>query len=106
MAQNDSTGSTRLARQRSTSSDTMIHHSRLSASGQLIVVANRLPVTITSDAGAEGGYRFSVSSGGLASALAGAKKKMDFVVSPLRDQDGTRKPMLTLSTRAVDRLAW
>ncbi|BGP26713.1 alpha,alpha-trehalose-phosphate synthase, glycosyltransferase family 20 protein [Rhodotorula toruloides] len=74
---NDSTGPTRLARQRSTSSE--IHQSRLSSSGQLIVVANRLPVTITADKDAPGGYRFSVSSGGLASALAGAKKKMDFV---------------------------
>ncbi|GEM12763.1 alpha,alpha-trehalose-phosphate synthase, glycosyltransferase family 20 protein [Rhodotorula toruloides] len=44
---NDSTGPTRLARQRSTSSE--IHQSRLSSSGQLIVVANRLPVTITAD---------------------------------------------------------
>ncbi|GAA5918668.1 hypothetical protein JCM6882_004181 [Rhodosporidiobolus microsporus] len=67
-----------LNRQRSTSSD--IHTSRLStSSGQLIVVANRLPVSVTADPSAEGGYRFSVSSGGLASALSGCKKKMDFL---------------------------
>ncbi|GAA5946554.1 hypothetical protein JCM1841_000179, partial [Sporobolomyces salmonicolor] len=71
--------SAKLARQRSCSSDTSFHTTRLrSSSGQLIVVANRLPVTITADAAAEGGYRFSVSSGGLASALSGCKKTMDF----------------------------
>lgn len=48
---------------------------------KLIVVANRLPVSITSDSNEPGGYRFTPSSGGLASALAGAKKKMDFTVS-------------------------
>lgn len=88
MADNDSTSATRLARQRSTSSE--IHQSRLSASGQLIVVANRLPVTITADKDAPGGYRFSVSSGGLASALAGAKKKMDFVVRTAGDSHSRR----------------
>ncbi|GAA5839318.1 hypothetical protein JCM11251_003950 [Rhodosporidiobolus azoricus] len=67
-----------LSRQRSTSSD--IHTSRLvTSSGQLIVVANRLPVSVTADPTQEGGYRFSVSSGGLASALSGCKKKMDFL---------------------------
>ncbi|GAA5946468.1 hypothetical protein JCM3765_000256 [Sporobolomyces pararoseus] len=71
--------STKLARQRSCSSDTSFHTTRLrSSTGQLIVVANRLPVTITADSSAEGGYRFSVSSGGLASALSGCKKSMDF----------------------------
>ncbi|GAA5892546.1 hypothetical protein JCM8208_005847 [Rhodotorula glutinis] len=69
-----------LARSRSVSSDTSFHTSRLSnQGGQLIVVANRLPVSVTADPKAEGGYRFSVSSGGLASALSGCKKKMDFV---------------------------
>lgn len=73
-----------LARSRSVSSDTSFHTSRLSnQGGQLIVVANRLPVSVTADPKAEGGYRFSVSSGGLASALSGCKKKMDFVVRPL-----------------------
>ncbi|BGP42497.1 Trehalose-6-P synthase/phosphatase complex synthase subunit [Rhodotorula kratochvilovae] len=69
-----------LARSRSVSSDTSFHTSRLTShGGQLIVVANRLPVSVTADPSAEGGYRFSVSSGGLASALSGCKKKMDFV---------------------------
>lgn len=73
--------SSKLARQRSCSSDTSFHTTRLRTStGQLIVVANRLPVTITADSSAEGGYRFSVSSGGLASALSGCKKSMDFTV--------------------------
>ncbi|BGP13497.1 hypothetical protein JCM10213_000695 [Rhodosporidiobolus nylandii] len=77
MATRSSAGSSSLHRQRSTSSD--IHTSRLTtSSGQLIVVANRLPVSVTRDPTAEGGYRFSVSSGGLASALSGCKKKMDF----------------------------
>jgi trehalose-6-phosphate synthase len=48
---------------------------------QLIVVANRLPVTITQDSLAKGGYSFKASSGGLASALSGCKKKM--YVTPL-----------------------
>lgn len=77
--------SVKLARQRSCSSDTSFHTTRLrSSTGQLIVVANRLPVTITADSSAEGGYRFSVSSGGLASALSGCKKSMDFTVSSPR----------------------
>lgn len=98
----------KLERHRSISSDVSMHVSRLSNNGgQLIVVANRLPVSrqvlaprqppghgvahytnhrlsqvsVTADPSAEGGYRFSVSSGGLASALSGCKKKMDFVVS-------------------------
>ncbi|PWN22882.1 Alpha,alpha-trehalose-phosphate synthase [Microstroma glucosiphilum] len=44
----------------------------------LIVVSNRLPVTIKADPQAEGGYTFSLSSGGLVSALSGAKKTMHF----------------------------
>lgn len=44
----------------------------------LIVVSNRLPVTIKADSKAEGGYTFSLSSGGLVSALSGAKKTMNF----------------------------
>lgn len=75
------TRSAHLERNHSVSSDTSMHVSRLSnIGGQLIVVANRLPVSVTADPSAEGGYRFSVSSGGLASALSGCKKKMDFVV--------------------------
>ncbi|KAI5478770.1 alpha,alpha-trehalose-phosphate synthase, glycosyltransferase family 20 protein [Pseudohyphozyma bogoriensis] len=70
----------RLERNRSCSSDHSFQGPTLSSStGQLIVVANRLPVSLTADPNAEGGYRFSVSSGGLASALSGCKKKMDFM---------------------------
>ncbi len=43
----------------------------------LIVVSNRLPITITKDA--QGEYHFKMSSGGLVSALSGTKKSMDFI---------------------------
>ncbi|KAJ3003655.1 hypothetical protein NUW54_g5193 [Trametes sanguinea] len=42
----------------------------------LIVVSNRLPITITKDASGE--YHFKMSSGGLVSALSGCKKSMSF----------------------------
>lgn len=38
-------------------------------------------MSVIADSSAEGGYRFLPSSGGLASALAGCKKHMDFLVS-------------------------
>ncbi|CBQ67838.1 probable TPS1-alpha,alpha-trehalose-phosphate synthase, 56 KD subunit [Sporisorium reilianum SRZ2] len=44
----------------------------------LIVVSNRLPVTIKVDPSIPGGYTFSLSSGGLVSALSGCKKTMNF----------------------------
>ncbi|SAM69247.1 probable TPS1-alpha,alpha-trehalose-phosphate synthase, 56 KD subunit [Ustilago bromivora] len=44
----------------------------------LIVVSNRLPVTIKVDPSVPGGYTFSLSSGGLVSALSGCKKSMNF----------------------------
>lgn len=47
---------------------------------KLIIVANRLPVSIIKDSNSIGGYKFVPSSGGLASALSGCKKKMDFTV--------------------------
>lgn len=43
---------------------------------RLIVVSNRLPVTISKDA--KGEYHFKMSSGGLVSALSGCKKYMSF----------------------------
>ncbi|KAG0705747.1 glycosyltransferase family 20 protein [Suillus ampliporus] len=43
---------------------------------RLIVVANRLPITITKDASGE--YHFKMSSGGLVSALSGFKKSLSF----------------------------
>jgi len=42
----------------------------------LIVVSNRLPITITKDV--HGEYHFKMSSGGLVSALSGTKKSMSF----------------------------
>jgi trehalose 6-phosphate synthase len=45
-------------------------------SKHLIVVSNRLPVTISKDA--KGEYHFKMSSGGLVSALSGCKKSMSF----------------------------
>ena len=44
---------------------------------RLIVVSNRLPVTISK--GADGEYSFKMSSGGLVAALSGCKKYLDFV---------------------------
>lgn len=43
---------------------------------RLIVVSNRLPVTIKR--GNDGEWNFSMSSGGLVSALSGCKSQMDF----------------------------
>ncbi|TDL25664.1 glycosyltransferase family 20 protein [Rickenella mellea] len=43
---------------------------------RLIVVSNRLPITISKDANGE--YHFKMSSGGLVSALSGCKKSMSF----------------------------
>lgn len=45
---------------------------------RLIIVSNRLPVTIKVDPFVPGGYTFSLSSGGLVSALSGCKKTMNF----------------------------
>ncbi|KAF8972115.1 alpha,alpha-trehalose-phosphate synthase TPS1 subunit [Flammula alnicola] len=44
--------------------------------GHLIVVSNRLPITISKDA--DGEYHFKMSSGGLVSALSGFKKSLNF----------------------------
>jgi len=44
--------------------------------GHLIVVSNRLPITINKDANGE--YHFKMSSGGLVSALSGFKKSLSF----------------------------
>jgi trehalose 6-phosphate synthase len=44
--------------------------------GHLIVVSNRLPITINKDA--DGQYHFKMSSGGLVSALSGFKKSLNF----------------------------
>ncbi|KAJ7650380.1 glycosyltransferase family 20 protein [Roridomyces roridus] len=44
--------------------------------GHLIVVSNRLPVTINKDAAGE--YHFKMSSGGLVSALSGFKRALNF----------------------------
>lgn len=44
--------------------------------GHLIVVSNRLPITINKDA--HGEYHFKMSSGGLVSALSGFKRSLNF----------------------------
>lgn len=44
--------------------------------GHLVVVSNRLPITINKDESGE--YHFKMSSGGLVSALSGFKKSLDF----------------------------
>lgn len=46
-------------------------------SGRLVVVSNRLPVTIAREA--DGQYSYKMSSGGLVSALSGCKKQVDFI---------------------------
>jgi len=51
--------------------------SDLSQGQRLIVVSNRLPVTIKKNT-ESGEWEFSMSSGGLVSALSGCKKQMDF----------------------------
>lgn len=66
----------------SSSSDNHSHQAsdsrRLSArSPRLIVVSNRLPVTVSKDE--SGDWNFRVSSGGLVSALAGVKNKIPFI---------------------------
>ncbi|KAL4062134.1 alpha,alpha-trehalose-phosphate synthase t [Scleroderma citrinum] len=48
----------------------------ISNASHLIIVANRLPVTITKDA--SGKYHYKMSSGGLVSALTGFKKSLNF----------------------------
>src|SRR5882724_10370276 len=51
-------------------------HTPVRTDNHLIVVSNRLPVTISKDA--HGEYHFKMSSGGLVSALSGTKKSMKF----------------------------
>lgn len=48
----------------------------LGSAKHLIVVSNRLPITISKDA--KGEYHFKMSSGGLVSALSGLKKSIQF----------------------------
>ncbi|CED84219.1 -trehalose-phosphate synthase (udp-forming) [Phaffia rhodozyma] len=65
----------------------------------LIVVSNRLPVTISKDASGE--YHFKMSSGGLVSALSGCKKTMKFtwigwpgLEIPLKDRAHVNKRLM------------
>lgn len=58
------------------SSDQSSSDMDLSNGHHLIVVSNRLPITITKDA--SGNYHFKMSSGGLVSALSGFKKSLNF----------------------------
>ncbi|OCF30808.1 alpha,alpha-trehalose-phosphate synthase [UDP-forming] 1 [Kwoniella heveanensis CBS 569] len=66
---------------------------------RLIVVSNRLPVTINKDE--KGEYHFKMSSGGLVSALSGCKKTMSFTWIgwpgkdiPMQDRDHVNKRLL------------
>lgn len=61
----------------SSASSPATHPPTLGDSRRLIVVSNRLPVTISKDA--KGEYHFKMSSGGLVSALSGCKKTMAFI---------------------------
>ncbi|KAF8071681.1 glycosyltransferase family 20 protein [Lyophyllum atratum] len=56
-------------------SSTPVEHPKMDG-GHLIVVSNRLPITINKDANGE--YHFKMSSGGLVSALSGFKKSLNF----------------------------
>jgi trehalose 6-phosphate synthase len=58
------------------SSDPSLADMSLGENGHLIVVSNRLPITITKDDSGE--YHFKMSSGGLVSALSGFKKSLNF----------------------------
>lgn len=58
------------------SSDTTLPDMNLGEGGHLIVVSNRLPITINKDD--DGEYHFKMSSGGLVSALSGFKKSLNF----------------------------
>ncbi|KAI6155740.1 glycosyltransferase family 20 protein [Pisolithus tinctorius] len=58
------------------SSDSSSTNMDLSNGSHLLVVSNRLPITITKDA--SGDYHFKMSSGGLVSALSGFKKSLNF----------------------------
>ncbi|KAG7444250.1 glycosyltransferase family 20 protein [Guyanagaster necrorhizus] len=67
--------------------------------GHLIVVSNRLPITITKDAAGE--YHFKMSSGGLVSALSGFKKSLNFTwigwpgfFIPIRDRPHVDKRLM------------
>lgn len=53
-----------------------LESTRIEGEQRLIVVSNRLPVTIAKDA--KGEYTYKMSSGGLVSALSGCKKTMNF----------------------------
>ncbi|TYJ55489.1 alpha,alpha-trehalose-phosphate synthase (UDP-forming) [Cryptococcus floricola] len=66
---------------------------------RLIVVSNRLPVTISKDDNGE--YHFKMSSGGLVSALSGCKKSMSFIWIgwpgkdiPMADREHVNKRLL------------
>lgn len=70
-----------------------------SNSAHLVVVSNRLPVTITKDASGE--YHFKMSSGGLVSALSGFKKSLSFTwigwpgfFIPLKDRPIVNKRLM------------
>ncbi|RKO92877.1 glycosyltransferase family 20-domain-containing protein [Blyttiomyces helicus] len=68
-------------------------------SPRLIVVSNRLPITITKDV--VGAWNFKMSSGGLVSALSGLKKEMSFtwigwpgLEVPKEEQEGMKTQLM------------
>eukprot|EP00842_Homolaphlyctis_polyrhiza_P001051 jgi/Hompol1/1947/HPOL_002802-RA len=54
------------------------HEQQPAVRSRIIVVSNRLPVTISRNDNSDGGWSFEMSSGGLVSALSGLKKEMSF----------------------------
>ncbi|KAG8833992.1 Trehalose-6-P synthase/phosphatase complex synthase subunit [Serendipita sp. 399] len=68
--------STRPSNKRTHTADYLPDEMDLGNAKHLIVVSNRLPVTISKDANGE--YHFKMSSGGLVSALSGLKRSIKF----------------------------
>lgn len=80
---------------------THLESMRLEGEQRLIIVSNRLPVTIKKDP-ATGEYGYKMSSGGLVSALSGCKKTMNFTWIgwpgqdiPLKDRAEVNNRLLT-----------
>ncbi|OXC67866.1 alpha,alpha-trehalose-phosphate synthase (UDP-forming) [Cryptococcus neoformans] len=67
---------------------------------RLIVVSNRLPVTISKDDNGE--YHFKMSSGGLVSALSGCKKTMSFTWIGWPGKDIPMQDRETVNRRLLD----
>lgn len=68
--------------------------------GRLLVVANRLPVTISK--GADGAYTYKMSSGGLVSALLGVRGKLPFLWFGWLGKDIPEADQSTVATQLME----